>query len=569
MRRVGVVALVGVISALVLITAWRSSHAVPSAAPPIAQIQQVGDRRVLLWLDQALPGERLLDISAQDAAGRPMALSAVRLRFTMTEMAMPSSEVEAKPSDRGHFQARGPFFSMAGPWAVDATLIPMTSPVLHVRFTVTIAAQIPASAVPNPAAPAAAALAGQALYQANCASCHGVAGRGDGAAAAGLNPRPADLAQHMRPGYHTDAEVFQWIKNGYPGTAMPAWGSQLTDAQIASLVTYLRTFAQTPAIMRQAPGGPSRLPLLIFVYQGNLWRSDRSAATPQQLTHLPSRSAAWHPAVSPDHRSVAFVVETAPTDPAQTIPGGALCVMRLDGSELRTVWQTTNGLPRQPSWTPDGQTLYVSFNGVQVLPGTSELAPLRQIVRVDLATGARQTVVQEALEPALSPDGGLLAYRSLRQGDGGTLVVATPDGSNEQTVVDGQPFVQIFAPRFSPDGTRLIFAANGGPMTDGQGYPVKALGRSALQHALSLLDPPVAEAHGQQVDLWMVKTDGTGLRRLTWFAAGLLAAAFSPDGKQIAVMSASGIYLIGIDGSGLQQMSSFGDQAGGIDWIDP
>jgi mono/diheme cytochrome c family protein len=39
----------------------------------------------------------------------------------------------------------------------------------------------------------AAATAGKATYDANCASCHGPEGRGDGAAAASLDPKPGDL----------------------------------------------------------------------------------------------------------------------------------------------------------------------------------------------------------------------------------------------------------------------------------------------------------------------------------------------------------------------------------------
>ena len=36
--------------------------------------------------------------------------------------------------------------------------------------------------------------AGEALFETNCASCHGASGRGDGPAATGLNPPPSDLS---------------------------------------------------------------------------------------------------------------------------------------------------------------------------------------------------------------------------------------------------------------------------------------------------------------------------------------------------------------------------------------
>src|SRR3954468_15765210 len=55
-------------------------------------------------------------------------------------------------------------------------------------------------AYPVPLAPSAPPdiARGAALYAQNCASCHGVAGRGDGAAAAALNPKPVNFTDRTR-----------------------------------------------------------------------------------------------------------------------------------------------------------------------------------------------------------------------------------------------------------------------------------------------------------------------------------------------------------------------------------
>src|SRR5205085_1632414 len=54
-------------------------------------------------------------------------------------------------------------------------------------------------------------------------------------------------------------QIFLWIKDGFPGTAMPAWGQRLTDEQIWQLVTYLRTFGQGVPV---AQAGPTSQPTL-------------------------------------------------------------------------------------------------------------------------------------------------------------------------------------------------------------------------------------------------------------------------------------------------------------------
>lgn len=96
------------------------------------------------------------------------------------------------------------------------------------------------AALTNPGAGAPASVArGAPLFAANCATCHGVTGRGDGPAAAALTPPPADLQLHIPQ--HSDGDTFSFISAGLAGTAMPAWGDRLTEQQIWDLVNYLRS----------------------------------------------------------------------------------------------------------------------------------------------------------------------------------------------------------------------------------------------------------------------------------------------------------------------------------------
>src|SRR5262249_20889154 len=60
-------------------------------------------------------------------------------------------------------------------------------------------------------------------------------------------------------------------------------------------------------------------------------------------------------------------------------------------------------------------------------------------------------------------------------------------------------------------------------------------------------------------DLFVVKTDGTGLRQLTNDVYQDRVPRWSPDGKRIAVFSDRGgktqIWAVNVDGSGLQQLT--------------
>ena len=96
----------------------------------------------------------------------------------------------------------------------------------------------------NPIAPNSESVAaGKAVYEVHCIPCHGESGKGDGPLGVALNPRPADLSQHAVPGVHTDEQLYEWITNGFPGSAMPAWKSKLSDTDRWNLVNFMRTLA--------------------------------------------------------------------------------------------------------------------------------------------------------------------------------------------------------------------------------------------------------------------------------------------------------------------------------------
>jgi mono/diheme cytochrome c family protein len=107
------------------------------------------------------------------------------------------------------------------------------------------------AAVPSPsdAAGKGDPKAGKAKYDLLCASCHGTTGKGDGPAAASLNPKPRSLADANYMKSLTDDHLFKAIKDGGAAVGksplMPPWGGQLKDPEIWDVVAYIRELAKT------------------------------------------------------------------------------------------------------------------------------------------------------------------------------------------------------------------------------------------------------------------------------------------------------------------------------------
>ncbi len=87
--------------------------------------------------------------------------------------------------------------------------------------------------------------AGEVIYQAYCLTCHGPQGAGDGPAAAGLNPPPANLADAAMMTALSDGFLYWRINEGMMSapSAMPAFGMMLDEAQIWQVIAYIRTFS--------------------------------------------------------------------------------------------------------------------------------------------------------------------------------------------------------------------------------------------------------------------------------------------------------------------------------------
>ena len=80
---------------------------------------------------------------------------------------------------------------------------------------------------------------GAATYVQACLACHGETGKGDGPAGTGLVPPPADLLVHVP--LHGDADLFRFVRDGIPNTAMVPQRDILTEEQIWHVVNYIRT----------------------------------------------------------------------------------------------------------------------------------------------------------------------------------------------------------------------------------------------------------------------------------------------------------------------------------------
>jgi mono/diheme cytochrome c family protein len=87
--------------------------------------------------------------------------------------------------------------------------------------------------------------AGKKVFETYCVACHGATGKGDGAAAAALNPKPRNFSDAAYMKTRTDEQLRKVVAEG--GAAnnmsplMAGWSSTLKPNEIDNVVGYVRS----------------------------------------------------------------------------------------------------------------------------------------------------------------------------------------------------------------------------------------------------------------------------------------------------------------------------------------
>lgn len=80
---------------------------------------------------------------------------------------------------------------------------------------------------------------GERLFLGNCAFCHGADGTGKNWIGSFLEPHPRNLTDRTVMAGMSRGRLIQAVREGIPGTSMPAWKSVLGDADIRAIAAYV------------------------------------------------------------------------------------------------------------------------------------------------------------------------------------------------------------------------------------------------------------------------------------------------------------------------------------------
>jgi Tol biopolymer transport system component len=215
--------------------------------------------------------------------------------------------------------------------------------------------------------------------------------------------------------------------------------------------------------------------------------------------------------------------------------GIALAAAVVVGSALLVVAGAARAVP-EATTNPAGTIVYTSLVG-----GKEQLFKMRPdgSARTQLTTGPTRSE-----RGAMSPDGKWIAFGRIPADDSrAAIAMMRADGSDVRELT---PRGFQTWPEFSPDGRMIVFTR---------------------------------DLSGSDNGIWVMRRDGTGMRRLTrnpFLKNGACGCdehpKMSPDGQSVAFVRSKtsdqqqALFTIGIDGRGLRQILPYAPEISFIDW---
>jgi Tol biopolymer transport system component len=231
--------------------------------------------------------------------------------------------------------------------------------------------------------------------------------------------------------------------------------------------------------------------------------------------------------------------------------GGTVYVARTDGTGVRPL---TRG--SAVDWSPDGRRIVFAR---------------RDVIYVSAADGTGERRLARGFGPRWSPDGRWIAFTA-REGVFFSVQLMRPDGSRRHRLIRGA------SPAWSPNGRLIAFSSDRETPENPEIYVVRpdGSGLKRLTHTAGGVEVlgddgfPDWSPDGKRIvftsnrtgegDLWTMRADGSGERRL----AGLprrddFSPRFSPDGGWIAfeshTLGRADVYLVRADGTGAKRLA--------------